>query len=420
MAGTPTPEPPKTNSTAPVPIGEVGLSPYAFNVRLFTADAEANDKTGAHLEDKDKDTFDSDLAEFSLGSGVIAGNPKLIFSTAHIFYDRDKLWVAPPLVFSAVTEQPPFPRGYFRWSDYSERVTEDLAQGQNGDLPLSRDTTLLWGLTPFIAGAPAQIDFNGYKKLKGNKVTSMLTGFPFQIAYTDAHVDGMQLHATAPQVSTFTVAGSNYLDVTHVSTGFGNNGGPIWVQDGSGDWNVAGVQTFSRPSEAGICAFSAATKTFMKAAAPLIADKRKSVAINKSLSTSTGRYVMPKTKKIPDGLHQWTKIPFNVNVFEDSTETEVLAVSLDLTITTQHRGDLMVAVQAPNGLIVVIDDGEGGPEDDLVMNDVSVKANTSEELWNELKPQKSGLWSILVQDRLKGDPCVVTQAELELIVGKPN
>ena len=420
MAGTPAPEPPKTNSALPVPAEEINQSPYAFNVRLRTRDAEGDDLTGAHLEDKDKDSTSSSSSEGSVGSGVIAGDPKLIFSTAHIFYERGHLWVGPPQVFGPFSlENPPDPRGYFRWSNYSDNVIANTAEGQNGILALSRDTVLIWGISPFMPGAGATVDFNGYKKLKSNKVTSMLTGYPFEIAYTEMPVPGMQLHATAPAVSTFTVDAANYLNVTHVSTGRGNNGGPIWVQNQSGDWSVAGIQSFSRPSEAGICAFSPATKTFMKAVAPLVADRRKSIATNKSLSTSTGRYAMPKTKKIPDGLHQWTKIPFNVNCFDDE-EAKVVNLTLDLRITTQHRGDLMVAVQSPTGIIVVVDDGEGGPEDDLIMDNVSIKDKFSEELWQAIQSEKNGLWSILVQDRLKGDQCVVTQAELEIQVERFN
>lgn len=389
MAGVIEP-PPKTNSAAPVDEANIGLNPFAFNGMV--------------------------LSDYGQGSGVVAANPKVFFTAAHVLFDAEgDGWSQPPQWAGGGNAEGPLPpqivqtesRGYFRWSSYAGHA---LAAGQNSSSAFATDVAPAWGLQPFFGGTPAELDFNGYKKLKKHTDLSMITGFPAILDYTGDPGDG-KLHATAPEFTDFKEDASQYLYATHISTGPGNSGGPVWLQETSGDWNASGILVSGRPSEAGIYAFTPSIKSLLKAASPLVGDVRKSVKnASKGIGTSVGRYVMPKPKKIPDGLHKWTKIPVNVQRFE--ADTEVYEVYVDLTITTEHRGDLMVALLSPSGAISMLHDGEGAGADDPVLDDWLVTFDDDEA--NQDVGGPNGTWALLVQDRLTGDPCVVTRFELEI------
>jgi subtilisin-like proprotein convertase family protein len=277
----------------------------------------------------------------------------------------------------------------------------------------SRDISLAWGLEDFVEGEPAEIDFKGVNSLKKAK-TSMITGYPAELDYT-GESGGYFLHATEPDLTPFRQAlttGSSYLYATHISTGPGNSGGPVWGQDESGQWKVSGLLVSGRPSEAGVYAMSSSVKSLLRAAAPAIADPRKSTKAVATVSTDTCRMVMNKPKKIPDGLHRWTKIPLKCIRFPEGSV--VAAAYLDLTITTGHRGDLIVAVLGPDGTAVTVHNGQGAGEDDLVFDDLSIGP-----FFTAAEASAVGNWALLVQDRLTADPAVVTRLELE-IVAKPK
>jgi subtilisin-like proprotein convertase family protein/V8-like Glu-specific endopeptidase len=383
-------EPPKTNSAAPLTDLDLSTNPYIFNGMVTT--------------------------EAGQGSGVVAENPKLFFTAAHVLYDPMEGWSEPPLWVGG-GEHVALPpevlsgesRGYFRWSSYAGNVQ---SAGQNSTGAFATDLALAWGLEPFFGGTPAAIDFNGYKKLKKHNDLSMITGFPATLDYTEESGNGL-LHATKPEFTIFQAEANRYLYATHISTGPGNSGGPVWLQEAGGTWDTAGILISGRPSEAGIYAFTPSIKSLLKAASPLVGDVRKSVKnATKGVSTSTGRYVMPKPKKIPDGLHRWTKIPVNVQRFEP--DNEVFEVFVDLTITTNHRGDLMVGLMSPNGTMTMLHDGQGATEDDLVLDDFDASEAFSGEVAEEGNGGPNGTWFLLVQDRLTSDQCVVTRFELEI------
>jgi len=409
MAGEAPVEPPKTTSAIPVPEANLNLQPFIYNGVVTSRDSDPETDDFFWLKDRD----------WAEGSGVVAGNSKVFFTSAHVLYDYKLEWVTPPNWSSMGTGPVQGSRGYFRWSAYADNVKEDLNFGQNGVKPFSKDIALAWSFAPFIEGTPAKLDYNGYGKLKSKKQKSMLTGYPRLLDYTGELATG-GLYFTEPQINTFTEDINKFLNATLVSTGPSSCGGPMWIQDKNGAWSVAGIQVYTRPSEAGVYAFNSASKALMKAAAPLIGDAPKSVKNNtKGVGTSVGHYVMPKQKKIPDGLHKWTAIPFKVERFEEGYEINM--INVDLNITTNHRGDLMAALLSPTGHMAIIHNGEGAGDDDLVLSTPAVlNMFNSREIMEEVAKMPNGTWSILVQDRLKGDQCVVTRAELEISVVKPE
>jgi len=383
------PEPPKTNSSAPVASGNLSASPFVFNGMVES--------------------------DFGQGSGVVAGHPKVFFTAAHVLFETEMFgWSSPPYWHGGGNSTPLPPeivsepsRGFFRWSSYSGHA---LASGQDSYPAFSNDIALAWGLKPFINGEPASIEFNGYKKLKKHANPSRITGFPAFLDYEQLETTG-QMYSTAEEITVFKEDAERYLHATHLSTGPGNSGGPVWLGEDEGDWEAAGLLISGRPSEAGIYGFTPSIKSLLKATSPLVGDVRKSINNStRSVTTNVGRYVLAKPKKIPDGVHKWTKIPFKVQRFEPNTTVSV--VTLDLTITTEHVGDLMVAVMSPTGHIAMVHDGEGAWDDNLVLDNFRVEFDDDD--WGDVQAMPNGTWALLVQDRLTGDICTVTRLELEI------
>ncbi|QJE95737.1 proprotein convertase P-domain-containing protein [Luteolibacter luteus] len=380
-------EPPKTNSSQKVDSGLLSTEPYRHTGIVFAGD--------------DANAF--------RGSGVVASDPKLFFTASHVLWDDEKQkWFLPPeWVGGYSADATPglgkFSRGYFRWAGYSSVVTESGTETRGA---FSRDISLAWGLEDFVEGEPAQIDFKGVNSLRKAK-TSMITGYPALLDYT-GESGGYFLHATEPDLTPFksaVTANGNYLYATHISTGPGNSGGPVWSQDDGGQWKVSGLLVSGRPSEAGVYAMSSSVKSLLRAASPVIADPRKSNKSVQLVSTDTCRMVMNKPKRIPDGLHRWTKIPLKCIRFPEGSV--VATAYLDLNITTNHRGDLIVAVLGPDGTMAIVHDGQGAGEDNLEFDDLPLSA-----LFQDASAV--GNWALLVQDRLTADPAVVTKLELEI------
>lgn len=373
-------EPPKTNSSLPVAEELLAQEPYRFN--------------GVVLTDTGR------------GSGFVAEDPRLFFTAAHVVFDADA-WTAPPSWvggYHAETEpslddQVPS-RGYFRWTQYANLVA---TYGPNSRSAFSRDVALAWGYEPFLDGAPATLDFKGSAKLRGS-VTSMITGYPAELDYS-GDPGGFFLHATAPDTVPYQAGLLPYVFATHLSTGPGNSGGPVWIEDAPGSWKAAGVLVSGRPSETGVYGMSPSVQSLLAAARPVLATPRRSMKFVRGVSATSTVLAMAKPKSIPDGAKRWTRIPLSVLSFPEDSKVGTVRLSLD--ISTAHRGDLVVAILAPGGVLSIIHNGEGAGEDDLVFEDEDLSQFFAGGVPN-------GRWQLLVQDRISGDPAVVRRFELEL------
>lgn len=373
-------EAPKTNSSQRVGDEQLGQEPYYYNGLVLSGGAR--------------------------GSGFVAEHPNVFFTAAHVVFD-DGGWTSPPSWVGGYNGEgaPPAEseipaRGYFRWTQYANLVAE---YGPTSRSAFGRDVALAWGLQPFVAGIPASLDFKGISHLQQSNI-SMITGYPAELIYT-AESGGYYLHSTAPDITPFKPTFGRYLYATHLSTGPGNSGGPVWVQDPMGNWKAGGVLVSGRPSETGIYAMSPDIKSFLQAASPALATPRRSMKFVGGVSASSTLLAMPKPKNIPDGAQRWTRIPLSVLSFPD--DATVSKVTLQLDISTAHRGDLVVALLGPGGVFSIIHNGEGAGEDNLVYEDYDISGPFA-------GGEPDGRWTLLVQDRLAGDPAVVNRFELEI------
>lgn len=223
--------------------------------------------------------------------------------------------------------------------------------GNNSRSAFARDVALAWGLQPFVEGIPASMDFKGVSNLQKPNI-SMITGYPAELDYTGDSGDYF-LHSTAPDITPFKPAVGPYLYATHISTGPGNSGGPVWAQDELGNWKAAGVRVSGRPSVTGVYGRSSDIKSF------------------------------------PD-------------------EATVSKVTLQLDISTAHRGDLVVALLGPGGVMSILHNGEG---DVLAVTDPDLAGVIAREV---LATTTSGEeFTVALKPLLLGGPWQAPDGELE-------
>jgi subtilisin-like proprotein convertase family protein/V8-like Glu-specific endopeptidase len=380
-------EPPKTNSSLPIAEGLLTENPYNLNGVVYSDD--------------------------SRGSGVVAGHRNLFLTAAHVLFDDEAgTWSGAPMWFNGVnSEDAPSEaagiqaRGYFRWVSYAHQVE---LTGNNSRASFSRDAALAWSFDPFTELEPAVIDFKGAVNLR-NGVPSMITGYPALIDYT-GNEGNYYLHTTLEEATKFKSEQGNYLYATHISTGPGNSGGPVWVRDDEGGWKAGALLVSGRPSEAGLYAFTSEIKSLFKSAAPVLGENPRSLKSNSKVSASSHFASLSKPKTIPDGRHKWTRIPLKVGNFPEGSS--ISFVRLNLTITTAHRGDLIVRLVGPNGTSALLHDSEDAGADDLVIDDMDLSTDFAGP--GEEGSPISGKWQLWVQDRLTGDVATVTRFQLEV------
>jgi subtilisin-like proprotein convertase family protein len=329
-----------------------------------------------------------------------------------LFNDEAGTWNQPPTWFSGVNsaEAPSEEtgieaRGYFRWASYASQVA---LSGNTSKAAFSRDAALAWSFEPFTAEEPAAVDFKGAVNLRAG-VPSMITGYPALISYTGEE-GNYYLHTTLEEATQYKSAQGNYLQATHISTGPGNSGGPVWVRDEAGEWKAGGLLVAGRPSETGLYGFTSEVKSLFKSAEPVLGESTRSLKNSSKVGTSSRLAALATPKTIPDGRHKWTRIPLKIGAFPEGSA--ISFVRLNLTITTAHRGDLIVALLGPDGTFALLHDGEGAGADDLVIDDMDLSGDFAGA--GEDSEGTPGKWQLLVQDRLTGDICVVTRLQLEV------
>jgi subtilisin-like proprotein convertase family protein len=369
---------PKTITSEKINPKDISETPFRFNGLISTGDAR--------------------------GSGFCAWNKRAYFSAAHVVFGEG--WGAPPTWYGALNSSSLLPtdaiqtRGYYRWTDYAEYVAESGSTGA----AFGKDVILGFAFTDLINGKPASINLQGGSDLvKGVKTT--ITGYPARDPYKDKPIAGYFLHRTPPAVTPFKSYADRALYTSLITTGPGNSGGPIWSKKGKNGWAAAGVLVGGRPSETIVYAFSNQINSLIRAVEPVVS-KNPSGAIGvNGVGASSMFFPYNKDFKIPDGSHKWTNFRVGVKSFEqDSTVT---AVRLSLDIRTKHRGDLTIMLASPGGIEVLVHNEEGADKDDLIIEDMDFS-----ESFTDVDP--NGTWILRVQDRLKGDACVLKSFRLEI------
>lgn len=337
------------------------------------------------------------------GSGFCAWNQRTFFSAAHVVYSGG--WGEPPIWNPAANDSEVDPaasiqsRGYYRFSSYAELVDK------KGDSEaFGKDVILGFAFKDLIPGPPASLNLNGQTDLQG-KASKLITGYPAEIFYTGKETDGYHMYETGPFNIPFSNGAQESVTVTKLSTGPGNSGGPIWTKNKSESWKAAGILVGGLPSETTIYAFSDQINLLTRSVEPVIRKNQQTADPQPTVSASTLYFPYNKSQALPDGTTRWSA--FSVNIRGFGEHMNVKTVKLNLSIDTEHRGDLQIYLASPGGLTALLHNEEGAGKDNLNLRDFDVSSS-----FTGVRAQ--GKWTLRVRDRLKGDIATLNSFRLEV------
>ena len=375
---------PKTIFPVKIDPATVDQEPYRFNGVILTAGAR--------------------------GSGFCAWNQKTYFSAAHVVYAEGG-WGQPPIWNPAVNSDDVDPadsvltRGYYRFKSYA-----DLVDKKGESAAFGKDVILGFAFKNLIPGTPATLNLNGNSDLLGN-VSKLITGYPAKIFYNDKETDGYHMYETGPFDVPFSNSSQEALTVTKLSTGPGNSGGPIWTKNPGDGWSAAGILVGGLPSETTVYSFSNEINLLTDSVEPVIRKKQEAATPEATVGASTLYFPYNKSQTLPDGTSNWSSFPVSIRGFGE--HMNVKTVKLNLSIDTDHRGDLQIILVSPGGYSIILHNEEGAGKNNFVLRDFDVSSSFT-------GARAEGKWALRVRDRLKGDIAKLNSFRLEVTATERN
>jgi hypothetical protein len=320
------------------------------------------------------------------GSGVVARDPKLVFSCAHVFYDTGK-WATDYLFYRDIHARAypdpsngVSPRGLHYFTSY---VNASETVGSETNRAFASDFTVLYGNSSFGPAMPALRD-------GGSAVRSMrwkrIVGYPSEIDFTGARGFCYQ-HSTGWFDYRSRQLRGAYHEFRDVSTGPGNSGGPIFVRNDNGSEALAGVLVSGWTRLAGVRALDLASHSLS------------GQALGLQDRTLTFRNV--NRSNLPDGYY----IARSVDVAGfDGTISNLL---LNLNVTTTSRGELDVYLRSPSGKTRWLHKASADTDDQLIISGMNLGTTYAGD-------NPNGTWKILIRDAAGGAKGVFENAALTI------
>ncbi len=261
------------------------------------------------------------------GSGVVARDPKLIFSCAHVFYANGR-WATDHIFYRnwhardyPRPSQGASPRGLHYFTSYSDA---SKTVGGETNRAFASDFTVLYGNSSFGPAMPAM-------RTGGAAVRSALpkriVGYPSEVDFTGARGHCFQ-HSTGWFNNRSRKLRDAYHEFRNVSTGPGNSGGPVFVRK-NGTEALAGILVSGWKRLAGVRALDLASHSLSGYAL--------------GLGDRTQTFRNANRTNLPDGSYIARSIP--VSGFTGT----ISAIRLSLSVTTAKRGELDVYLLSPSG-----------------------------------------------------------------------
>ena len=250
--------PAQTYTASPISAGSSAYAEYPYNF------------TGAILV-----AHRSEPRYVSSGSGAVVRNPRVVFSCAHVVFDKAAAdpWLVNPRWHraAALTSIPPTSAGqHLRGYQYFSGYTTAAQRSINSAGTFAQDFVVHYAFEDTAGGGFAGHWNDGVGALKSSR-QKLITGYPNGLYSSD---DGRRflMHQTGPFFRAFESSSGTYLLISEVSTGPGNSGGPAWVSDGS-QYLYAGVlvsglqrSTGSSTDAAGVYGVDSSSNSLIEAA----------------------------------------------------------------------------------------------------------------------------------------------------------
>ena len=344
------------------------------------------------------------------GSGAVARHGQLIYSCGHMIASNG-VW-ASELYFLRAWNSSSLPalsqmkavRGYKKYADY---------QGPTGNLAFSQDFIVGYDATDTF-GTPLPTYVDGASKLLTAGTSKLIVGYPAKIDYTGAAGGAFQYYTGAFTAAMYSVY-PTYLNISGVSTGGGNSGGPVFVAD-NGTQKIAGVLISGATNAAGVYALTATAETMAQSALSAIGVTGTAAATPSAPTAPTTPTAPAPTAPssvtlsysgkyaIPDGNTAYSLLNLPVTRLSGTVKT----VTLSLNITAKVSGDLDVFLRSPNGRVAIIRQNSAANK---TSNVVLTNANLTTTFAGSAC---LGTWGLFMRDVVKGNPSTFNSTALTI------
>lgn len=303
---------------------------------------------------------------------MIARDPKLVYSCCHLFYENG-VWAAEYQFYPAFDgREPPesgtgiSPRGFHYFRNYSENV--DAYRGDS-EMAFAYDFTVLYGLESF--GPAVGWWQNGSAALSSSRF-KRIVGYPEDIEFTGDPGFTFQ-HATPWFANRAWRTFGDYHSFDGVSTGGGNSGGPVFVQDDANNELLAGILVSGSATTAGVYALNDSSHSMASAALGLPKITRTFGNSEAVLLPDAGRTAV---------LRETVTSGFSENIME---------LKFSVAIATPRRGDLSVWLRSPGGRIRWINKPSASNARNLMISNEVLTTNFRGDASN-------GIWQLRMRD----------------------
>lgn len=188
------------------------------------------------------------------GSGVVARDARLVFTCAHVAFDRG-VWANGIRIAAgwnarsdAVNYQSL--RGWRYFSSYASSALTDDAS------PETFSMDFLVGFRSEPIGPVVRVRERGAGYLTDTTSQKMIVGYPAERDF-DGASGFFYMHQTGPFASAFYQEFGTYYGLNGVSTGSGNSGGPVF-ENSSGEWILAAILVSGSRNTLGVFAIDPA------------------------------------------------------------------------------------------------------------------------------------------------------------------
>lgn len=363
------------------------------------------------------------------GSGVVARDRRLLYTCAHVIYERGR-WASLVEFARAYhgTSDPPqsklqAARGQFYFTTYS---------GSDSDRDFNLDFAVAYAPAGRDFGPAVDVLLNAGAQIRSSTTTKMILGYPAQLDRNGAQGRYFQ-HQTGPFQTGLQRILENYHEATGISTGPGNSGGPVFVlQNGayvlagilvSGGRNLMGAYILNESAD-GIATQALAAAGASPTPAPNPTPTPSPTPIPPRPAPTPRPSPTPRpqpspapdpqptttavhnfaTSMLPDGRGRFVRKPMRVARFPRS----LVAVQLSMEVETTYAGDLDVVLRSPRGRPLWLH--EADPEnnaENLILSEEDLS-----ETYAGINP--NGVWVLFVRDVFPGDRAIFQSSSLVL------